>query len=94
LPALPAAGEIAQVDDMSPAQLTAALESLGFLLMAGDYGAERLHRDIAASLRNVFGEAAAKLAHAVRNHDHERALAIVESLKAAQQPAAMMAKGV
>jgi two-component system, sensor histidine kinase and response regulator len=94
LPALPAAGEIAQVDDMSPAQLTAALESLGFLLMAGDYGAERLHRDIAASLRNVFGAPAAKLAHAVRNHDHERALAIVESLKAAQQPAAMMAKGV
>ena len=80
---------------MSPAQLTSALESLGFLLMAGDYGAERLHRDIGASLRKAFGEPpAAKLAHAVRNHDHERALAIVESLKAAHQPAAVVAKGV
>jgi two-component system, sensor histidine kinase and response regulator len=95
LPSLAAAGEILQIDEMSPAQLTSALESLGFLLMAGDYGAERLHRDIGASLRKAFGEpAAAKLAHAVRNHDHERALAIVESLKAAHQPAAVIAKGI
>jgi len=55
--------------------------------MAGDYGAERFHRDIAAALRKAFGEAAAKLAQAVRNHDHEGALVLIETLKAGPRPA-------
>jgi hypothetical protein len=73
-------------DDMSRAQLDAALESLGFLLAAGDFSAERLHRDISASLRIAFGEAAGQLAQAVRNHDHERALALLATLKAGTPP--------
>jgi PAS domain S-box-containing protein len=86
LPALAAPEESARADDMSPAQLDAALESLGFLLAAGDFSAERLHRDIAAPLRNAFGEAAGLLAQAVRNHDHERALALLATLKAGTPP--------
>ncbi|HWP10546.1 MAG TPA: hypothetical protein VNN06_01895, partial [Ramlibacter sp.] len=71
-----------------------ALESLGGLLAAGDFGAERLHREIAAALRKAFGEAAAPLAQAVRNHDHEGALALIDTLKAAALRAAVTAKEV
>jgi two-component system sensor histidine kinase/response regulator len=87
LPALAASAEDVQGNDMSPAQLDEAVESLGFLLTAGDYGAERFHRDIAAQLRKAFGDVAGKLAEAVRNHDHERALALIETLRAGPRPA-------
>jgi two-component system sensor histidine kinase/response regulator len=84
---VPAAPEAdAGADDMSPAQLDAAVESLGFLLAAGDFSAERLHREIAGPLRKAFGEAAGLLAQAVRNHDHERALAMIATLKAGTPP--------
>jgi hypothetical protein len=74
-------------EEIDAGQLEAALESLGCLLAAGDYSAQRLHRDIAGALRHAFGEAAGKLARAVRNHDHEQALALIEQLKAGSGPA-------
>jgi HPt (histidine-containing phosphotransfer) domain-containing protein len=82
LPALAALEEDPAACEMSPAQLDAAVESLGFLLEMGDFGAERLHREIAADLRRTFGETAGLLAQAVRNHDHERALVLIETMKA------------
>jgi HPt (histidine-containing phosphotransfer) domain-containing protein len=90
LPALAAAApeEERRDNDLNPAQLDAAVDSLGVLLAAGDFGAERLHREIAADLRKAFGETAGKLAQAIRNHDHERAIALIEILKAGPRPAA------
>jgi len=68
---------------MSRAQVDTALESLGFLLAAGDFSAQRFHRDIAAHLGREFGRAADDLGCAVRNHDHERALALLEAMRSA-----------
>jgi len=67
--------------DMTAAQLEAAMEGLGFLLAAGDFAAQRLHREIAGPLRQAFGAAADALNVAVRGHDHERALAWLGELK-------------
>ena len=66
---------------LSPAQLDEALDTLAGLLDAGDAGAERFCRDIASDLRAAFGDACNELASAVRNHDHERALTLLEALR-------------
>ena len=78
-----------QAIGMGAEQLDAAVQTLGNLLASGDYGAQRFHREIAADLRNAFGDAAGTLAAAVRNHDHERALALIESMKAGPRPASV-----
>jgi two-component system sensor histidine kinase/response regulator len=66
---------------MSAAQLAEAIETLGYLLASGDFGAQRFHRDIAAPLREAFGAPAAALAQAVRDHDYERAFALLDTLQ-------------
>ena len=66
---------------MSAANLAAAVETLGYLLASGDFGAQRFHRDIAPQLQAAFGAPAAALAQAVRNHDYERALALLDTLQ-------------
>jgi two-component system, sensor histidine kinase and response regulator len=81
------ADEAGTVNEMSAQELDKAVEGLGFLLAAGDYGAQRFHREIAGALRKAYGEAAAALAQAVRNHDHELALLLIEKLKAGLPPA-------
>jgi two-component system, sensor histidine kinase and response regulator len=73
---------------MDAGQIDAAVQTLGNLLASGDYGAQRFHREIAADLRGVFGDAAGKLAAAMRNHDHERALVLIETMKAGPRTAA------
>ena len=76
-----------QAIGMGAEQLDAAVQTLGNLLASGDYAAQRFHREIAADLRNAFGDAAGTLAAAVRNHDHERALVLIEAMKAGPRTA-------
>jgi len=66
---------------MSSAQLAEAVETLGYLLASGDFGAQRFHRDIAAPLREAYGAPAEALAQAVRDHDYERAFALLDTLQ-------------
>jgi HPt (histidine-containing phosphotransfer) domain-containing protein len=66
---------------MSPAQLAQAIDTLGDLLASGDFGAQRFHRDIARQLRDSFGEPAQALARSVRDHDYERAFALLGTLQ-------------
>lgn len=77
----PAATGLPTGIEMTAAQLDTAMEGLGFLLAAGDFAAERFHREIEASLRRAFGSAADALGAAVRGHDHERALILLSRLK-------------
>jgi two-component system sensor histidine kinase/response regulator len=74
----PGAGEAR----LSRLQLEEALDTLSWLLDCGDAGAERLFRDLAPDMRAVFGGACEELGRAVRNHDDERALALLEALRA------------
>jgi len=74
--------EAPQAQGMNPARLADALEGLGFLLVSGDFEAQRYHREIAGALRAAFGQAAEQLAAAVRGHDHERALLLLDAMKA------------
>ena len=67
-------------EGMDGPQLDEALETLGYLLASGDFGAQRFHREIAAQLRQAFGGPADALAQAVREHDYERAFALLETL--------------
>jgi HPt (histidine-containing phosphotransfer) domain-containing protein len=90
LPALATvAGEDRRATGMGAEQLEAAMQTLRNLLASGDYGAQRFHREIAADLRDAFGEAAGTLAAAVRNHDHERALVLLETMKAGPRTASV-----
>ncbi|MDP3809723.1 MAG: ATP-binding protein [Hydrogenophaga sp.] len=66
---------------MSAAQLAEAVETLGYLLASGDFGAQRFHRDIAPQLLDAFGAPAQALAQAVRDHDYERAFALLDTLQ-------------
>ena len=79
LPA-PARPEGAAVE-MSAAQLAEAVETLGCLLDSGDFGAQRFHRDIARQLADAFGAPAQAVAQAVRDHDYERAFALLATLQ-------------
>jgi two-component system, sensor histidine kinase and response regulator len=66
---------------MGAAQFASALETLGSLLASADFGAQRLHRDIAPQLRETFGAPAEALAQAVRDHAYERAFALLDTLQ-------------
>src|SRR6185369_8227007 len=66
---------------LSPVELDEALETLAALLGSGEAGAARFCRDIAPDLRAAFGGACEELERAARNHDHERALKLVEALR-------------
>ena len=66
---------------MSAAQLAAAVETLGYLLASGDFGAQRFHRDIAPQLKQAFGAPAEALAQALRDLDYERAFALLDTLQ-------------
>jgi len=92
LPVSPASGEAAPAADMTEEQFKAALETLGFLLASGDFGAQRLHREIAGNLRRAFGPPAEELAQAVRDHDHERAFELLEALKPSPRASAVTGK--
>jgi CheY-like chemotaxis protein len=74
---------------LSAAELGEALDMLAVLLDCGDSGAERYYRDIALDMRATFGSACEELASAVRNHDDELALTLLEALRlrAGAQPA-------
>jgi len=80
-------GEDRRATGMDAGQIDAAVQTLGNLLASGDYGAQRFHREIAADLRDAFGDAAGTLAAAVRDHDHERALELIETMKAGPRAA-------
>jgi two-component system sensor histidine kinase/response regulator len=89
LPAAAVSGEDRRAIGMDAEQLDAAVQTLGSLLASGDYGAQRFHREIAADLLDAFGDAAGTLAEAVRDHDHERALELIEAMKAGPRAAAV-----
>jgi two-component system sensor histidine kinase/response regulator len=66
---------------MTASNLAAAVETLGHLLARGDFGAQRFHREIAQQLKAAFGAPAEALAQAVRDHDYERAFALLDALQ-------------
>ncbi|HVZ42811.1 MAG TPA: PAS domain-containing protein [Ramlibacter sp.] len=62
------------------AQLAREAESLELLLASGDWSAERQWRDVAGVFRAAWGGAADEIGAALREHDHERALAVLRRL--------------
>jgi PAS domain S-box-containing protein len=77
----PARAEDSAAAVMTAPNLAAAVETLGNLLACGDFRAQRLHRDIAPQLKAAFGAPAEALAQAVRDHDYERAFALLDTLQ-------------
>jgi two-component system, sensor histidine kinase and response regulator len=67
---------------VEPSQLREAVQGLQYLLAAGDFNAARHFREIADQLKAAYGAQVSCLAAAVANHDHERALALLDALTA------------
>ena len=80
--------ESAPLVAMEQAQFREAVQGLHYLLAAGDFNAERHFREMAAALRQAYGGRVSELAAAIGNHDHERALALLDSITSGlDQPA-------
>jgi HPt (histidine-containing phosphotransfer) domain-containing protein len=68
-----------ELDDMEIAK--SELDDFEKLIASADFSAAAMYRALAPRLRERFGEPARQLGDALRNFDHERALALLRLLR-------------